>query len=84
MIPFSEFGLIRSLGAGSHDNYAYLVTDEKTKETAVIDPANPEEYPHNTEIPRDLILISYRVFPVLKEQTSSGKIKLSSIINTHQ
>ncbi|KAF8866703.1 Metallo-hydrolase/oxidoreductase [Acephala macrosclerotiorum] len=28
---------------GSSDNYAYLVTDDKTKDTLLIDPANPEE-----------------------------------------
>jgi len=51
---------------GSGNNYAYLVTDEKTKESTIIDPANPPE-----------------VLPVLKAQTDSGKIKLTSIINTH-
>ncbi len=25
-------------------NYAYLVTDDKTKEAVIIDPANPKEY----------------------------------------
>lgn len=28
---------------GSHDNYAYLVTDSKSKDAVVIDPANPPE-----------------------------------------
>ncbi|KAK4137889.1 Metallo-hydrolase/oxidoreductase [Trichocladium antarcticum] len=28
---------------GKGDNYAYLVTDEKTKEAVIIDPAHPEE-----------------------------------------
>ncbi|KAF8545395.1 beta-lactamase-like protein [Trichophaea hybrida] len=28
---------------GSHDNYAYLVIDDKTKDAMVIDPANPPE-----------------------------------------
>ncbi|KAI5862789.1 hydroxyacylglutathione hydrolase [Durotheca rogersii] len=28
---------------GSHDNYAYLLVDEKTREAAIIDPANPDE-----------------------------------------
>jgi len=27
-----------------HQNYAYLVTDDKTKEAVIIDPANPQEY----------------------------------------
>jgi hydroxyacylglutathione hydrolase len=51
---------------GTGNNYAYLVTDDKTKETVIIDPAHPPE-----------------VLPVLKEQSDSGKIKLTSIINTH-
>jgi glyoxylase-like metal-dependent hydrolase (beta-lactamase superfamily II) len=29
---------------GSSDNYAYLVTDEKSKEAVIIDPAHPDEY----------------------------------------
>lgn len=28
---------------GSSDNYAYIVTDEKSKDSVIIDPANPEE-----------------------------------------
>ncbi len=28
---------------GSGNNYAYLVTDEKTKDAVIIDPANPSE-----------------------------------------
>jgi len=32
------------LGVGSSNNYAYLVTDDATKETVIIDPANPPEY----------------------------------------
>ncbi|KAF1982473.1 Metallo-hydrolase/oxidoreductase [Aulographum hederae CBS 113979] len=51
---------------GSGNNYAYLVTDDASKEAVIIDPANPPE-----------------VLPVLKEQTESGKIKLTNIINTH-
>lgn len=31
-------------GTGKGNNYAYLVTDEPTKHTVVIDPANPPEY----------------------------------------
>ena len=30
-------------GEGSGNNYAYLVTDDKTKEAVIIDPANPPE-----------------------------------------
>ncbi|KAI7111098.1 hypothetical protein KC343_g19379, partial [Hortaea werneckii] len=28
---------------GSGNNYAYIVTDDKTKDAVVIDPANPSE-----------------------------------------
>lgn len=31
------------LGEGTGNNYAYLVTDDKTKESVIIDPANPPE-----------------------------------------
>jgi len=31
-------------GEGTGNNYAYLVSDDKTKEAVIIDPANPEEY----------------------------------------
>ena len=31
-------------GEGSGNNYAYLVTDDKTKDAVIIDPANPSEY----------------------------------------
>lgn len=30
-------------GVGSGNNYAYLVSDDKTKEAVIIDPANPPE-----------------------------------------
>jgi hypothetical protein len=30
-------------GEGTGNNYAYLVTDIKTKESTIIDPANPPE-----------------------------------------
>ena len=30
-------------GEGSGNNYAYLVTDEASKEAVIIDPANPPE-----------------------------------------
>ncbi len=33
-----------AIGEGSSDNYAYLVTDDKTKDSVIIDPANPDEY----------------------------------------
>ncbi|KAF5846311.1 hypothetical protein GGP41_003751 [Bipolaris sorokiniana] len=53
-------------GEGTGNNYAYLVSDDKTKEAVIIDPANPSE-----------------VLPVLKEQTTTGGLKLTKIINTH-
>lgn len=53
-------------GVGSSNNYAYIVSDEATKEAVLIDPANPPE-----------------VAPVVKELVDSGKIKLTSIVNTH-
>jgi len=31
-------------GVGSSNNYAYLVSDEATKDAVIIDPANPPEY----------------------------------------
>lgn len=34
------------VGEGKGNNYAYLVTDEPTKESVIIDPANPPEYVH--------------------------------------
>lgn len=35
-----------SPGTGSHNNYAYLVIDDKSesKDAVIIDPAHPEEY----------------------------------------
>jgi hypothetical protein len=33
-----------NLGTGTRDNYAYLVSDEKTKEAVIVDPAHPSEY----------------------------------------
>lgn len=35
--------LIITTGEGTGNNYAYLVTDEKTKDAVIIDPANPSE-----------------------------------------
>lgn len=31
------------IGVGTSNNYAYLVTDEKSKDAVIIDPANPPE-----------------------------------------
>ncbi|KAH8733391.1 Las1-like-domain-containing protein [Ilyonectria robusta] len=33
----------KPIGIGSHDNYAYLVIDDKSKDAVIIDPANPPE-----------------------------------------
>jgi DNA helicase HerA-like ATPase len=35
------------LGVGSSNNYAYLVSDDETKDAVIIDPANPPEYVQN-------------------------------------
>lgn len=37
-------------GEGSGNNYAYLVTDDKSKQAVIIDPANPSEYVPATTI----------------------------------
>ena len=54
-VPFDseseQFRAIRSLlidinnivGTGTSNNYAYIVTDEPTKQSVIIDPAHPEE-----------------------------------------
>lgn len=34
---------LTSPGEGTGNNYAYLVTDDKTKQAVIIDPANPSE-----------------------------------------
>ena len=34
----------RHIGEGTGNNYAYLVTDDNTKDSVIIDPANPPEY----------------------------------------
>ncbi|OAQ96205.1 hypothetical protein LLEC1_03262 [Akanthomyces lecanii] len=57
---------------GTSNNYAYLVVDDKSKDAVIIDPANPPEY-----------VLPVRVAPVLKDATASGKINLTSIVNTH-
>ncbi|KPM36985.1 hypothetical protein AK830_g9578 [Neonectria ditissima] len=38
-----DLGWSRFEGEGSHDNYAYLVIDDKSKDAVIIDPANPPE-----------------------------------------
>jgi hydroxyacylglutathione hydrolase len=35
---------LTNTGTGKSNNYAYLVTDEPTKQSAIVDPAHPEEY----------------------------------------
>jgi len=35
--------MISFAGTGSHDNYAYLVVDDKSKDAVIIDPAHPTE-----------------------------------------
>jgi hydroxyacylglutathione hydrolase len=72
-------------GEGTGNNYAYLVTDDGSKESVIIDPAHPPEYyPQNLTISNWLTRSLDRVLPVLKEKTDSGAIKLTNIINTHQ
>lgn len=71
------------VGEGSGNNYAYLVTDDKTKDAVIIDPANPSEY-----VIQDLDLAFYdlhvvRVLPTLKKAVDGGS-KVTNIINTHQ
>ena len=78
-----------SPGTGSHDNYAYLVIDDKSesKDAVIIDPAHPEEYAFTTTIHYNmgrLAEISCRVVPVLKPQTNAKEINLTAIVNTHQ
>ncbi|KAK1066148.1 Cytoplasmic glyoxalase II [Friedmanniomyces endolithicus] len=63
-------------------NYAYLVTDDKTKEAVIIDPANPKEYgeaiiEHNHPSSQ-----RGRVLPAIKKAVDGG-VKLTNIINTH-
>lgn len=72
------------VGEGSGNNYAYLVTDDKTKDAVIIDPANPPEYVGVLfDVANAYINCSLRVLPTLKKATESGA-KLKSIINTHQ
>lgn len=39
--------LIFRLGTGTGDNYSYLIIDDKTKDTMIVDPAHPPEYVWN-------------------------------------
>ena len=72
------------IGTGTGDNYAYLVTDDKTKDSMVIDPAHPPEYAFLSNICSFTGLTCGRVVPVLKKLIDSGDINLKAIINTHQ
>lgn len=73
-------------GTGSSNNYAYLVTDDKSKDAVIIDPAHPPEYVSMSHyMVLKIVLTRFdRVAPVLKEQVDSGMINLTAIINTHQ
>lgn len=71
------------VGEGSGNNYAYLVTDDKSKDAVIIDPANPPEYDRQNKSSSHLVLILFRVLPALKKATESG-VKITNIINTHQ
>jgi hydroxyacylglutathione hydrolase len=55
-----------------------LVTDEASKESAIVDPAEPKRF-H----PWRLNGINSSVLPVLKEKINAGEINLTSIITTH-
>ena len=60
------------------------MVDDKTKDAAIIDPANPPEYLTGSLRIHFLLKLLNRVLPVLKSQIDAGKINLKSIINTHQ
>lgn len=69
-------------GEGSGNNYAYLVTDDSTRDAVIIDPAHPPAYVKG--ILEDLWkLIPYRVLPQLAKAVDSGSA-IKNIINTHQ
>ena len=74
---------------GKGNNYAYLVTDELSRESVILDPANPPElvpdldsqsYWMNWELKHQVA----RVALVLQSQINAGKINLKAVINTHQ
>ncbi len=64
-------------------NYAYLVTDDKTKEAVIIDPANPKEYGEAIFEHDHPSSQRGRVLPAIKKAVDGG-VKLTNIINTHQ
>jgi hypothetical protein len=39
----SNANIDSNTGVGSSNNYAYLVSDDETKDAVIIDPANPPE-----------------------------------------
>ena len=41
----------RLSGVGSSNNYAYLISDDETKDAVIIDPANPPEYVVPSRLP---------------------------------
>ena len=61
------------------------MTDEPTKKSVVIDPANPPEqvWP-NSNVKKNQANNISRVVPVLQSQIKDGKIDLTAIVNTHQ
>lgn len=66
------------------DNYAYLLSDDKTKDAFVIDPASSREYAHTITAYRSLLDTVCRVIPVLAKLTSAGSINFKGILSTHQ
>lgn len=68
---------------GRGDNYAYIVTDDATKESLIIDPAEPDEYVECVQLLMDITDYCFRVLPVLKKLEGEDKIKLTAIVNTH-
>jgi hydroxyacylglutathione hydrolase len=77
--PIPMFSVIPTFvdDVNHQDNYAYLVTDPASKESAIVDPAEPKRY--CARRPR----IYCSVLPVLKKMIDSGEINLTSIITTH-
>lgn len=41
--PAADLSDINNAGTGTGNNYAYLISDEPTKDAMVVDPANPPE-----------------------------------------
>lgn len=64
-----------STGVGSSNNYAYLVSDDASKEAVIIDPANPPEY---------LPPPSFKSHTYRLNQSPSRPRKSSLLPQTHQ